>query len=67
MKITFETEDENEAKTILKANDMACFIFELKNNLWRQFKHIDYEYEPYKKAVIELLDEFGLLDENIGG
>jgi hypothetical protein len=46
---------------------MACFIFELKNNLWRQFKHIDYEYEPYKKAVIELLDEFGLLDENIGG
>ncbi len=62
MKYTFETEDVNEAKAILKASDMACFIFELKNNLWRQFKHTDYEYAPYKKAVIDLLDEFGLLD-----
>jgi hypothetical protein len=67
MKYTFETEDEKEAKTLLKASDMACFIFELKNNLWRQFRHTDYEYEPYKKAVIDLLDEFGLLDDELGG
>jgi hypothetical protein len=67
MKYTFETEDVNEAKTLLKASDMACFIFELKNNLWRQFKHSDYDYTPYKKAVIDLLDEFGLLDDELCG
>lgn len=62
--LTIKVENEQELTKYIKASDMACFIFELKNNLWRKFKHTDYEYEPYKKAVIDLLDEFNLLDDN---
>ena len=56
MKITITTKDDKQAKRLLKANDMACFIFNLQNNLWRQFKHTDYDFEPYQKAIVESLE-----------
>jgi len=60
MKITITTKDEQQAKRLLKANDMACFIFNLQNNLWRQFKHTDYDFEPYQKAIVESLESHGI-------
>jgi len=60
MKAIFITEDEQEAKRITKANDMAGFIWELVNNGWRDFKHTDYDYYKAWNKIKELLDEFGI-------
>lgn len=60
MKAKFITKDEKEIKRIAKSTDMAIFIFELKNNLWRQFKHTDYDYHIAWDKINELLDEFDI-------
>lgn len=60
MKITFETDDEMEAKRLLKSSDMACFIFELVNNGWRDFKHTDYDYQKAWGKINELLEEHNI-------
>ena len=60
MKTTFETLDDKEALRMIKSLDMALFIFELQNNLWRKFKHSDYDYTPYKEAINELLKEYNI-------
>lgn len=58
MKATFLTDDPNEIKILAKANDMAMFIWELKHNGWRDFKHTDYDYEPAWNKINELLDQY---------
>ena len=58
MKVVFETEDPQEARRLAKAMDMASFIWELKHNAWRKFKHTDYDYEKAWDAINELLEEF---------
>ena len=64
MKITFETSDDKEALRMIKSLDMASFIFELQNNLWRKFKHSDYDYTPYQDAINQLLKEYNInIDE----
>ena len=60
MKTTFETLDDKEALRMIKSFDMALFIFELQNNLWRKFKHSDYDYTPYQEAINELLKEYNI-------
>lgn len=60
MKTTFETLDDKEALRMIKSLDMALFIFELQNNLWRKFKHSDYDYTPYQEAINELLKEYNI-------
>jgi hypothetical protein len=56
MKHTFETDDEMEAKRLVKSFDMAYFIWELVHNGWRDFKHTDYNYQPAWDKIRELLD-----------
>lgn len=61
---TFRTNNEQEAKRLLKSSDMARFIWELMHNGWRKFKHTDYDYEPYKEMIKELLEEYNIkIDE----
>lgn len=60
MKAVFIAEDENEAKRLAKANDMAFFISELVLNGWRRFKHTDYDYLKSWDVISELLDEYGI-------
>jgi hypothetical protein len=60
MKMIFETEDQAEAMRILKANDMASFIWQLVNNGWRDFKHTDYEYEKAWAKINELLEQHNI-------
>jgi hypothetical protein len=60
MKATFETEDPKEIIQLAKASDMACFIWELTHNGWRDFKHTDYDYEKAWDKINELLEEFNI-------
>ena len=60
MKHIFETEDEQEAKRIVKSLDMANFIWELVHNGWRDFKHTDYDYNPAWEKINQLLVEHNI-------
>ena len=57
MKATFKSNDPMEIKQLAKAGDMAAFIWELKHNSWREFKHQDYDYTPYLVKIITMLEE----------
>ena len=50
--------NEEEAKKVIKANDMANFIWELVHNAWRDFKETDFEYEKAWDKIHELLEEY---------
>ena len=66
MEITIQTNDDMEAKRLLKSNDMACFIFELVYNGWRDFKNTDYDYHPAWVKINELLESHNIdIDELI--
>ena len=60
MKFKVTTKNEQEAKRLAKATDMASFIWELVNNGYRGLKHIDYDYAPAWKKIHELLDEHNI-------
>jgi hypothetical protein len=55
-------DDVMEMKQSMKANDMAMFIWELKHNFWRKWKHDDSDFnlETYMEALGELLDEYNI-------
>ena len=64
MKMKITTKDKQEMKRLLKADDMASFIWELVHNGWREFKHTDYEYEKAWEKIKELLEEHDInIDE----
>ena len=55
-------------KRAMKATDMASFIWELKHNFWRKWKHddTDFNLETYKESLGELLEEYNInIDELI--
>jgi len=60
MKIIFETEDEQEAKRLAKANDMAAALWEIVHNVWREFKYSDYDYHPAWDKIRDVLDDHGI-------
>jgi len=67
MKVTFESEDDVEAKRMAKSGDLAMFVWELVHNGWRDFKHTDYDYQPSWDKIHELLDEYNIdIDDLIG-
>jgi hypothetical protein len=67
METIFKTKDAQEAKRIIKSEDMASFIWELVHNGWREFKGTDYEYEIAWKKINELLAENNIdIDELYG-
>ena len=63
--LTFDLNDQEEADSHLrciKAAEMAGFIWQLKNNFWRKWKHNeeDFTLDNYKEALAELLDEHNI-------
>lgn len=46
----------------IKSNDMASFIWELKHNFWRKWKHNeeDFNLDSYKEALQELMEEYNI-------
>ena len=57
METWIKAEDSQEAKRLVKADDMAHFIWELVHNGWREFKHTDYNYVPAWDKIRQLLEE----------
>jgi hypothetical protein len=60
MKAVFTTSDPQEQKILVKANDMAMFIWELVHNGWREYKHTDYDYEKAWGKIHDLLEEHNI-------
>ena len=63
--LTFDLNDQEEADSHLrciKAAEMAGFIWELKHNFWRKWKHNeeDFTLDNYKEALAELMDEHNI-------
>ena len=63
--LTFDLNDQEEADSHLrciKAAEMAGFIWQLKNNFWRKWKHNEENFtlDSYKEALAELLDEHNI-------
>jgi len=50
-------EDRVEHLKCVNATNMASFIWELKHNFWRQWKHdeTDFTLDEYKEALHELM------------
>ena len=67
--LTFDLNDQEEVDSHLrciKAAEMAGFIWQLKNNFWRKWKHNEENFtlDNYKEALAELLDEHNInIDE----
>ncbi len=60
MKVIFQSSDQFEINRIVKSLDMACFIFELKNNAWREYENSDIDYTTIWDKINSLLDEYGI-------
>jgi len=60
-------DDRMELKRVMKATDMAMFIWELKHNFWRKWKHDDSDFnlQTYREALSELLDEYNINPEEL--
>ena len=60
-------DDEKALKRAIKATDMACFIFELKHNFWRKYKHdeSDFNVHNYREALGQLLEEHNINVEDL--
>jgi len=63
--LEFDLDNEDDKishKECIKASDMAGFIWELKHNFWRKWKHdeTDFTLESYKEAMYDLLEEHKL-------
>ena len=64
-KLEFNLLEPEEAQAHLqcvKANKMACFIWELKHNFWRKWKHneTDFNLDSYKEALTDLMEEHNI-------
>jgi len=55
-------EERQEHLQCTMSNDMACFIWELKHNFWRKWKHNeeDFNLDSYKEALHELMKEHNI-------
>ena len=53
-------EDRKEHMRCMKSSDMASFIWELKHNFWRKWKHDDSDFnlDNYKDALWDLLQDY---------
>ncbi len=63
--LTFDLDDPQDVESHLQcvnANKMAGFIWELKHNFWRKWKHDDSDFnlDTYKEALADLMDEWNI-------
>ena len=68
--LKFDLNDEDDKishKECVKASDMAGFIWELKHNFWRKWKHdeTDFNLDNYKEALADLMDEYNINIDNL--
>jgi len=51
----------------VKSSDMAGFIWELKHNFWRKWKHdeTDFNLYNYKEALYELMEEYDINSDEL--
>ena len=59
-------DDEMAMKRAMKSTDMAMFIWELKHNFWRKWKHDDtnFNLDTYRESLGELLEDHNInIDE----
>ena len=51
-----------------KSLDMAIVLFEIQNNLWRQFKHREEDptlFYEFREAINSLLHDYGIIIEDL--
>jgi len=63
--LEFDLDNPEDLKSHLrcvKSSDMASFIWELKHNFWRKWKHDEdaFNLSNYKEALGELMEEYGI-------
>ena len=59
----FVTDNPNKAKIYAHAEDLWSFVFEIKNNAWRKYKHSEPKTDfvtAYKELINDELESFGL-------
>lgn len=52
-------------KCIYKSFDMASCLFEIQNNVWRKFKHTDYDYHPLMDAINDCIEDHNIILEDL--
>lgn len=67
MKATFESEDPQEIRRLTKADDMANFIWELKHNAWREYKHTGRDHSEVFEQINDMLAEFNINIDDLTG
>lgn len=62
-----DRDDEMAMKRAMKSSDMASFIWELKHNFWREWKHDDSDFnlETCREALNGLLDDYNIHPEEL--
>ena len=57
-----EPDDVHRHRECVNASKMAYFIWELKHNFWRKWKHddVDFNLDTYKEALYELMEEHNI-------
>ena len=55
-----EIDDEEKFQRAAAADAMASCLWEIVHNSWREFKHTDYDYEPYQKAIADIINQHGI-------
>jgi len=60
-------EDKMDHLRCVHATDMAGFIWELKHNFWRKWKHneSDFTLDNYKEALCDLMNEHNIDIDNL--
>lgn len=60
-------DDEMAMKRAMKSTDMAMFIWELKHNFWRKWKHDDtnFNLDTYRESLGELLEEHNIIIDEL--
>ena len=55
-------EDRISYKIYNKSEDLANFVWELKHNFWRKWKHdeTDFTLDNYKEALCDLMEEHNI-------
>ena len=62
-----DPEDSQNHLRCIHATNMASFIWELKHNFWRKWKHdeTDFNLDNYKDALYELMQEHNIDIDNL--
>ena len=68
--LEFDLDNVDDAMNHLRcihSTDMAMFIWELKHNFWRKWKHdeTDFNLDNYKEALAGLMDECNINIDNL--